>query len=178
MAASSILAVYNSRPPSPASAAGRIPQVRRVMRENEPGRPDSPPLRACSLQGRQPSPGCLQLTHNIPCTSCRSNSAGTTGNAQERARSPRFTSPCAHARFKAANPLPAVYNSRPASPAPPAGRISQVQRVTRENGPGRPDSPPPARMLASRPPTLSWLFTTHAQHPLHLLQAEFCRYDG
>ena len=141
-----------------------------------PGR-SPPPLRARSLHGRQPSPSCFNSTFHTPCTRCRSISAGAVGRARERAGSTQNHPPCAHARFMAANPLPAVSTSRSTPPAPTAGRFPQVRSVVHENGPGRPRITPPARMLASWPPTLSQLFQLHVPHPLHPLQVYFRRYS-
>ena len=90
----------------------------------------------------------------------------------------QISTPCALAYFTATNPLPAVPISHPTPPAPAAGRILPVPRVVRENGPGRPRITPPARTLASRPPTLSQLFPSHVPHPLHPLQVEFYWYHG
>jgi len=57
--------------------------------------PESPPLRARSLHGRQPSPSGFNFTFHTPCTRCRSISAGTVGCARERAGSPQIHPPCA-----------------------------------------------------------------------------------
>jgi hypothetical protein len=61
--------------------------------------PESPPLRARSLHGRQPSPSGFNSTFHTPCTRCRSISAGTVGRARERAGSPQIRPPCALACF-------------------------------------------------------------------------------
>jgi hypothetical protein len=114
--------------------------------------PADPPLRAGSLHGCQSPPSGFNSTFHIPCTRCGSISAGTVGRARERAGSPQNHPPCAHARFMAANPLPAVSTPRSIPPAPAAGRFPQVRSVVHENGPGRPRYALPARSLASPPP--------------------------
>jgi hypothetical protein len=65
---------HTPHPTPPAPAAGRI-STRYHGWYARTGRvaPESPPLRARSLHGRQLSLSCFHLTSHTPCTRCRSN---------------------------------------------------------------------------------------------------------